>query len=146
MDPQKGLRVADICLTAIFVLSYTAILILRLIDAPLSALRLALASLILFLTLSLMRRLFKKARPYQGGGTVPPRREKNDSFPSRHAYSAFYIASLAFLITPAASYALLALAILLSAVRVLRGLHYPRDVVAGAFLGVAFATVTIIIL
>ena len=143
---QKWMRIMDIGSTVIFVLASIAILLLSLIHAPLSALTPALASAILFFVLSLMRRLFKKARPYQENETPGPRKGTDDSFPSRHAYSAFYVASLAFLITPAVSYALLALAVTLSALRGLRGLHYPRDVIAGAFLGVAFANVSIIIL
>ena len=141
-----GLRIAGKCLTGIFALWYTAQLVWLLLTTPMNALKLILASLILFLTVTLMRRLFKSARPYQENAGDPPRKGTYDSFPSRHAYSAFYIATLAFTFAPAASYALLPLAILLAAIRVLTGIHYPRDVIAGAFLGVAFATVTIIIL
>ena len=99
-----------------------------------------------FLLVSLLRHLIGAKRPYQEKDGAPPRRGENDSFPSRHAYSAFFIATLAFRLSAALSYCLFPGAILLALLRVYSGVHHPRDVVAGAFLGMLGAIVTLVLL
>jgi membrane-associated phospholipid phosphatase len=106
---------------------------------------LILFSALCFLLVSLLRRLIGAKRPYQEKEGVPLRHGKNDSFPSRHAYSAFFIATLAFRLSAAISYCLFPAAILLSFLRVFARVHYPCDVVAGAFLGVLAATIVLIV-
>ncbi|MFR2587027.1 MAG: phosphatase PAP2 family protein, partial [Adlercreutzia equolifaciens] len=60
-----------------------------------------------------------------------------ESFPSRHAFSAFAIAASWFAAAVPVALALLAVAALLAVCRVLGGVHFPRDVIAGALVGVA---------
>ena len=107
--------------------------------------KLILFSALFFLLVSLLRHLVAAERPYQRGDGTPLRRGKNDSFPSRHAYSAFFIATLAFRLSAAISYCLFPAAIFLSFLRVFAYVHHPRDVVAGAFLGVLAAIIVLII-
>jgi membrane-associated phospholipid phosphatase len=64
---------------------------------------------------------------------------RTSSFPSGHAASAFGFATGAGAAWPAASAPLRALATLVGYSRVHTGVHYPADVVAGAFLGVSAA-------
>jgi undecaprenyl-diphosphatase len=95
----------------------------------------------------LLRRLIGRQRPYQNDDALPRlRRGVNDSFPSLHAFSAFYIATAAFILSAAASYLLLAAAALLCTLRVCLSIHYPRDVVGGAFLGVILSIITLILI
>ena len=133
-------------LTAGFAAAYITFAVLSLLETPLLLLKLLVFSAIPFLLVTLMRRLFSAKRPYQDGTTPPPRRGTNDSFPSRHAYSAFFVATIAFHFSALTSYILLPLAILLSVMRVIAGYHYPRDVVAGAFLGVIAGILTLLFL
>ena len=64
-----------------------------------------------------------------------------DSFPSGHAASAFGAAAVLAWFFPAVRVHLYLVAGLVSTARVLRGSHFPRDVLAGAILGVVLGSV-----
>jgi membrane-associated phospholipid phosphatase len=64
---------------------------------------------------------------------------RSSSFPSGHSASAFAFATGAGAAMPAVSAPLRALAALVGYSRVHTGVHYPADVLAGAFLGVSAA-------
>ncbi|MFR5847382.1 MAG: phosphatase PAP2 family protein [Streptococcus salivarius] len=57
------------------------------------------------------------------------------SFPSRHVFSATVIAMLALTLNPWLGGAMLFLAMALALLRVLGGVHYPSDVLAGYAIG-----------
>lgn len=94
-----------------------------------------------FVAVSLFRKAFNAPRPYEMFG-IPPVLAKDTvgkSFPSRHTFSIFVI-GMTFLATcpaPWAGWLVLALGVCLATVRVLAGVHFPRDVVAGAVVGIA---------
>ncbi len=94
-----------------------------------------------FVAVSLFRKALNAPRPYEAFGLPPVinKSTKGKSFPSRHAFSIFVI-GMAFLATcplPWAGWLILALGICLATVRVLAGVHFPRDVVAGALIGIS---------
>lgn len=93
-----------------------------------------------FVAVSLFRKALNAPRPYEVFGLPPVinKKTKGKSFPSRHAFSIFVI-GMTFLATcplPWAGWLILALGICLAIVRVLAGVHFPRDVVAGALAGI----------
>lgn len=61
------------------------------------------------------------------------------SFPSGHAVAGFALAFSTFATRPALGALSLTIAVLMSAGRVLAGLHWPADVVAGLVIGALFA-------
>lgn len=88
---------------------------------------------IAFVILSIIRKLINRPRPYEAFGLVPLLKKESNgcSFPSRHVFSAFMIAATVMTITPWGAL-LYFPAILMAAVRVIGGVHYPTDVIAGA--------------
>ena len=144
MTNTKIIRIGRI-LTLLFLLSFLSFCILSLKDTWLSAIELVVYSVIPFFLVSLLRYIVAAKRPYEKGESKTKHGQR-DSFPSRHAYSAFFVATLAFHFSSLLSYLLFPFAVLLSALRVVAGYHYPKDVIAGAFLGVITAVITLIFL
>lgn len=96
-----------------------------------------------FILLSVVRKLINAPRPYEIFKTAPliPKTTKGKSFPSRHVFSIFVIGTT-FVYTcsiPELGYLIYVLGILLAAIRVVSGVHFPRDVLAGACLGILLA-------
>lgn len=91
-----------------------------------------------FLLVTLVRRSINAPRPYELYDFYerPPKSRTGLSFPSRHAYSAFAIASLAFAFNLPVAIALSALALCLAVARVLLGIHFVRDVLCGGIIGI----------
>ena len=115
---------------------------------PLIALAVAVSAGVGFVLVTLLRAWINAPRPYELRDyyTEAPKAKEGKSFPSRHAYSAFVIATLAWIWHPAVAFgtALLAIAVCLS--RVFSGIHFWRDVVCGALIGVVAGVVGMIIL
>ncbi len=92
-----------------------------------------------FIVCTVLRPLIGRQRPYDRFG-VPPvgsyKRGKGKSMPSRHTASAAAIAFAIIYVFPCMPVALavLLLAVLIAALRVLSGQHYPSDVAAALLL------------
>ena len=82
-------------------------------------------------------------RPYEQPGFTPlvPKETHGKSFPSRHALSAAVLAAVWCYFYPAAGAAMVVVAAAICVLRVLAGVHFPRDVLAGAALGFALGYV-----
>ena len=108
-----------------------------------AALRLALTCGVPFLALSAVRAALDAPRPYEVYGMEPliPKDTRGRSFPSRHVFSICVIGTSLMYLRPALGAALLVLAALLAAARIVSGLHFAQDVLAGAFFGVLSAVV-----
>jgi undecaprenyl-diphosphatase len=99
-----------------------------------------------------LKRRFRRARPCESGlhplYSVRPLEyfaADHFSFPSGHSMNAFAIASAVGLGLPALLPLLAALAASVAASRVLLGLHYVSDVVAGSLLGVGIGTAVFLV-
>jgi undecaprenyl-diphosphatase len=84
-------------------------------------------------------------RPYEDHGGVHTwvTRSHDPSFPSDHASAAFGIAFAVLMFDRLAGALFVAAAALIAAGRVLVGLHYPGDVLAGALVGLGSAVVVV---
>ena len=91
-----------------------------------------------FLVVSACRYIYNQPRPYEIMNIDPiiTKDTKGKSFPSRHVYSIFVIAMTAMQINMFFGILLLVVGFMLAILRVIGGVHFTRDVFAGAFLGV----------
>lgn len=98
-----------------------------------------------FVAVTLFRKRFNAPRPYERCAIVPliARDGAGKSFPSRHAFSAFAIATSWFAASIPVAIVLLVAAIALAICRVLGGVHFPRDVIAGALVGSATGSLAV---
>lgn len=92
-----------------------------------------------FALVTVFRRIVNAPRPYEKFG-IPPVLEKDTrgkSFPSRHVFSVFVIAVTIFNSHPGPGIILCLIGVVMAIIRVLGGVHEPRDVIAGAIIGLA---------
>lgn len=101
-----------------------------------------------FVLLSAFRYLVNAPRPYEVFDVPPLVRKdtKGKSFPSRHVFSAFIIAFTAWQYYPSLGVLLGISACLLAVTRVLAGVHFVRDVAAGAAIGLGLGALGFLIL
>lgn len=128
--------------------AYIALLIYSYKKEPMSAVKVALSALIPYIAVSVMRKIIKAPRPYElySFYETQPKNKKGQSFPSRHVFSAFVIATLSYTVSLWLSVALLVLGVCLAVSRVFLGIHFIRDAVAGALIGIVSGILGIIII
>ena len=137
-----ALRIYSNTVTALSVLMLLYAEYLAYKDSPLGALLLAVSLAVPFFIVSALRIIINAPRPYELYGI----NKRGQSFPSRHAFSAFAIGvcALPFSLVPAII--LLVLSIGMCVARVLLGIHFVRDVAAGAAIGIISAIIGMILL
>ena len=86
-----------------------------------------------FVLLTLVRKWLNQPRPYETWGIVPllDKDSSGNSMPSRHVFSATIISMAALHASLSVGIILLVLSAFLGLVRVLGGVHYPKDVLVG---------------
>lgn len=91
-----------------------------------------------FVLVSVFRNYFNAPRPYEVLNINPiiKKDTKGRSFPSRHVFSIFVISTAFYYIQPLIGIILMFLGLLLAATRVVGGVHFPKDVIAGAIMGI----------
>ena len=108
----------------------------------------AASALVGYVAVSVMRKIIDAPRPYElySFYEIKPKKKSGRSFPSRHAYSAFAIATLTFVLSTIFGFLFLALALVICVCRVLTGIHFIRDVVAGAIIGILSGVLGIVLI
>ena len=101
-------------------------------------LRFMLIPLATLILVTVVRAIINARRPYEVYDYTPVvhKNTRGKSFPSRHTVSAFIIAMAFLYINVKLGVVMLVIAAIIGAVRVLAGVHFIRDVVSGAFIGV----------
>ena len=131
------LVLANKLLPALVYLSYAALLGLLVLRRDPRFWRALTVPAAVFCGGTLLRAKLNFPRPYEVYHTPPltPKDRAGQSFPSRHMFSAAVIAVCGLWLWPPVGYALAAVTLLLAPARVLAGVHFVRDVAAGALLG-----------
>lgn len=88
-----------------------------------------------------LRAAINRPRPYTKYGFVPlfPKDKTGQSMPSRHCFSAAAIAVAVWYVLPLLGTVLAVLAVIIAVSRVVTGVHFVSDVLAGLAFGLVFA-------
>ena len=105
---------------------------------PKLTLRLVLTCGIPFVALSAVRHALDLPRPFEVYDLEPllPRETPGRSFPSRHVFSIFVIGTCFCYLEPWIGGTLIGLGAVLGALRVVSAVHFERDVIVGAAVGI----------
>ena len=90
-----------------------------------------------FVLLSKLREKINAKRPYELYGFKPLIKKDTNglSFPSRHVFSIFVIGGSIWVINKILGTIILIMGLFLAIIRVIMGVHFPKDVIAGAVIG-----------
>lgn len=118
--------------------AYVALIALLFIKKEPDVIRALMVPGISFALVSLFRYWYNAPRPYEvfGVDSVVFKETKGKSFPSRHIFSIFVITVTLYYFHMGFGTALGICGLALAVLRILGGVHYPRDVVVGASLGI----------
>lgn len=96
-----------------------------------------------FLAGTALRAAIDRPRPYTKYGFAPlfPKDKPGQSMPSRHCFSAAAIAAAAWYVLPPLGLVLGVLAVVIAVSRVITGVHFVSDVLAGLAFGLVFGAV-----
>lgn len=96
-----------------------------------------------FIIGSVLRKLINAQRPYERYeyNSLIKKNKAGESFPSRHAVSAFAIASACYVTSYIVGLIVLILATVVALIRYLTGVHYAKDVICGAVLGITVSMI-----
>lgn len=124
-------------LTRLGWLMYPVLLLALALKGDPRLLRCVLVPGVSFAAVTLVRRWINAPRPYEALEIDPiiHKDTKGQSLPSRHVFSMFVIAVTYLWIQPWMGVILLLLGVVLAVLRVLGGVHFPRDVLVGALCG-----------
>lgn len=91
-----------------------------------------------FVAVSIFRKCYNAKRPYEIYDFKPliPKDTIGKSFPSRHVFSIFVIGTTLLYHYMFTGVLILYMGCLLAAIRVITGVHFPKDVIAGGLIGI----------
>ncbi len=138
---KKIINLLNIIFTSLVYITYPLSLIILLLNKDQRIWKTILIPGISFILISVFRNIVDFPRPYEVYDIRPVIRKDSPgkSFPSRHVFSAFVIAGTLHNLWPGLGYILLTIASMIAILRVIGGVHFPRDVLFGAGSGILFS-------
>ena len=139
----------SLCYTAVALTVYAFLyyLSVTLPIAPMEALRSIVVCAVPFIAVTLARRIINAPRPYElyPFYKVPPKKKRGLGYPSRHVFSIFVIAAVLAFENIFLGIGIALLGVMLAVCRILLGIHFIRDTVAGAVIGISSGIIGIYI-
>ena len=134
----KALRVVNLVLTCAVYVAYPALMLYLLITKSVHFQRCLFVPGVMFVAVSLLRKVINRPRPYETLDIEPiiHKEKSGQSMPSRHIFSVFVIAMTFLYINPYLSLPFFAIGVILALARVIGGVHYISDVLVGAAIGI----------
>lgn len=150
----KGIHIANKLCTLIMYVAYPMLLVYLFFYGKYSSYfsfnKAVLVPGVSFVILSVVRKVINRPRPYEKFDMPPVIKKdtKGNSFPSRHVFSATMIAMTFLLMSPWSwlGWVFLVVSLLLAIIRVVSGVHFISDVVAGVLTAVICAVLGYFIL
>ena len=140
-NPERARQIKALnhILTGFVFIIYPFYLLMLLLERNVWLARAIIVPMDSFIIVSFIRYLINAPRPYEKFEIPPvlPKDTVGKSFPSRHVFSVFIIAMTVFYEHPGAGILLAIIGLLLGVIRVLVGVHEPKDILAGALTGIA---------
>ncbi len=136
------LKVLDKAITYVTVLLYLGLLIYSVFLIPSQGGTLLYRSILIpgvsFIFISQFRKKLSAPRPYEVYGFTPALEKDTvgKSFPSRHVFSIFMVACTYFQVSIPIGIIIMIMGLGLAVIRVVGGVHFIKDVVAGAIMAV----------
>ena len=131
------LKIVSVISVILTVFAYAAILFHAFYQSRKEGLTILLPTAIPFILVTILRRIINAPRPYEiyDFYKIKPKEKSGRSFPSRHVFSAFVIGVTSLIYSLELGLLVLIFGAFLAAARVLLGIHFMRDVIAGAVIG-----------
>nr|WP_300002455.1 phosphatase PAP2 family protein [Tissierella sp.] len=140
---EEILNIINKTATSFVYLTYPVILLLLAIKKDIRFWKVLIIPAVSFIIVSLIRKWIDFPRPYEVLDIDPiiKKETKGNSFPSRHVFSVFIIAMILYYIVPSISLLLIFIGFIIAVTRVVGGVHFPRDVIAGALIGIVLGII-----
>lgn len=134
----KTVRLLVKAITAVTAVIYMAVALWLLVQRDQRILRFLLIPAAGFAAVTILRKLIAAKRPYEIYGFTPllQKDTKANSFPSRHVFSNMIIAAAVIYINLPLGIFTAVCGLILAVLRVITGVHFPKDVAAGCMIAV----------
>lgn len=139
----KALKLYNTWIPRIFYGLYPLAWIYLLLTKNTKSLRFFLVPFVTFIFTTLLRKIINAKRPYEKYDIHPliANDKKGESFPSRHTLSLLIIALAFYSLSPLLGGIIFGMALVLGLVRVVAGIHFPRDILAALIISLVFGIV-----
>lgn len=149
-DPEKTKRIIGLnqIFTGVVFMVYPLYMVMLYVEKDPKLMKAIFVPAVSFVLVTIFRKMINVPRPYEKF-EIPPVIEKDTkgkSFPSRHVFSVFIIAVAIFYSHPGPGILIALIGSVMAVIRVLGGVHEPRDVIAGAVIGLVCGVVGFYIL
>ncbi len=140
-------RISSYVIVALTIYAFLVRLV-SLVETPIEVFKILVVTGVPFVAVSIMRKIINAPRPYEiiEFYEKKPKGKAGQSFPSRHVFSVFVIATVLFAWEPIIAAGLILAGALLAFLRVALGIHFVRDVLAGALIGIASGGIGLLVL